>query len=260
MARNRMIKPEFWTSEQIVECSPITRLLFIGLWNFCDDGGNHVANIRTLKMEVFPGDEIGLDAVQVHIDELIKNELLVEYVSEGKNYWHVTGWHHQRIEKPTYKHPKFEEQLATSRRAVGESSTTPLAEEKRKEEKGNEANITNPKGLVVVNEADDTPAKPKKPDCPHQAIIDLYHEVLPMCPQVRNWTPARAAQLRARWNENPERQHLNYWRQFFEYVASCDFLVGKAGNTPFFADLEWIVKSANFTKIREGKYENRKVA
>ena len=31
-----------WTSEQIVECSPIARLLFIGMWNFCDDGGNHL--------------------------------------------------------------------------------------------------------------------------------------------------------------------------------------------------------------------------
>ena len=41
MARIRTIKPEFWTSEQVVDCSPTARLLFIGLWNFCDDGGVH---------------------------------------------------------------------------------------------------------------------------------------------------------------------------------------------------------------------------
>lgn len=123
-----------------------------------------------------------------------------------------------------------------------------------------EKNI-NPNGLIVVSNTDNQkPSRPDKPDCPHQKIIDLYHEVLPMCPQIRDWTPARATQLRARWNEVPERQNLDYWKRFFEYILTCDFLVGKAGTKPFFADLEWMTKSANFTKIREGKYENREVA
>ena len=45
-----------------------------------------------------------------------------------------------------------------------------------------------------------------KPNCPHQEIINLYHSILPMCPTVRDWTPARAASLKARWNENEDRQ------------------------------------------------------
>jgi hypothetical protein len=124
-------------------------------------------------------------------------------------------------------------------------------EEKRREE----LKPTTPDGVVAASGA----GKPEKPDCPHQEIIALYHEVLPQCPQVRDWTPARATQLRARWNEDDRRQNLGYWRKFFEYVAQCDFLVGKAHSSvkrPFFADLEWLVKSANFTKIREGKYDN----
>lgn len=117
------------------------------------------------------------------------------------------------------------------------------------------------KALVASQAADDLPSHPDdlpaKPNCPHQEIIDLYHEVLPQCPQIRDWTPARATQLRARWNEDPKRQNLTYWRQFFEYVRTCDFLVGRSGQKPFFADLEWMTKSGNFTKIREEKYANR---
>jgi len=94
-------------------------------------------------------------------------------------------------------------------------------------------------------------------NCPHQKIIDLYHEVLPMCPRIRDWTAARATQLRARWNEDKKRQNLEYWRGLFEYILSCNFLIGNSGNKPFFADLEWITKSKNFVKIREGKYEDR---
>ena len=44
MARIRSIKPQFWTSEQIADCSSNARLLFIGLWNFCDDCGVHPAS------------------------------------------------------------------------------------------------------------------------------------------------------------------------------------------------------------------------
>lgn len=108
MARIRTIKPEFWTSEQVMECSPIARLLFIGLWNFCDDGGNHPASAKTLKAEVFPGDDISAAQVQSMLAELSANGLVVFYEHAGKEYIHVTGWQHQKIEKPTYKHPKHE--------------------------------------------------------------------------------------------------------------------------------------------------------
>lgn len=109
MARIRTIKPEFWASEQVMECSTSARLLFVGMWNFCDDGGNHPASFKTLKAEVFPGDDITADAVQSMVGELIENGLVVEYEAAGKQYLHVTGWFHQKIDKPTIKHPAYKE-------------------------------------------------------------------------------------------------------------------------------------------------------
>lgn len=97
------------------------------------------------------------------------------------------------------------------------------------------------------------------PACPHAEIVALYHEILPMCPAIRAWTSSRQKKLRARWEETPERQNLDYWRRFFEYVAACDFLTGrsppKPGQKPFFATLDWMVNEENFAKIRERKYE-----
>lgn len=58
MARIRTIKPEFWTSEQVMNCSRDARLLFIGLWNFCDDYGRHPANSKQLKALIFPDDNL----------------------------------------------------------------------------------------------------------------------------------------------------------------------------------------------------------
>lgn len=123
MARIRTIKPEFWTSEQVMNCSPTARLLFIGLWNFCDDAGNHVASPKTIKANVFPGDDISSSDVQRLLAELSSNELIAYYSHENKDFLHVTGWHHQKIDKPTYKHPAFsEEKRLPTRRTLGEAS------------------------------------------------------------------------------------------------------------------------------------------
>lgn len=104
-------------------------------------------------------------------------------------------------------------------------------------------------------------AKPGTPATPHQEIIALYHEILPVCPTVREWNDTRKKYLQARWREKPERQSLEWWRKFFSYVAKSDFLTGKMpgrnNGPPFTADLEWLIKPSNFAKVIEGRYENR---
>lgn len=123
MARIRTIKPEFWSSEQIMDCSTNARLLFIGLWNFCDDGGNHPASARTIKAEIFPGDDIASADIQRMLDELSSNHLIVRYIAENKEFYHVTGWKHQKIDKPSYKYPPYsDDENKTIRRILDEDS------------------------------------------------------------------------------------------------------------------------------------------
>lgn len=100
MARIRSIKPEFWTSEQVMECSPNARLLFIGLWNFCDDSGRHPFAPKQIKALVFPADDFSSDDIAGMLDELSTNGLINVYVVEGKQYFEVDGWHHQKIDRP----------------------------------------------------------------------------------------------------------------------------------------------------------------
>jgi hypothetical protein len=103
------------------------------------------------------------------------------------------------------------------------------------------------------------------PDCPHEAIIAAYHEVLPELPRVRVWTAARKTHLRARWRERAEAGEyatladgLAYWRGFFEHVKRSAFLTGrKPGRTGlFFASLAWLVNAEKFAKVIEGDYDD----
>ncbi len=106
MARIRSIKPEFWSSEQVVECSLSARLLFVGMWNFCDDGGVHPASSKRLKMEVFPADDFTTEQVGVMVAELLDQGLVGEFEHEGVIYWFITGWKHQKIDRPNYRYPQ----------------------------------------------------------------------------------------------------------------------------------------------------------
>ena len=143
MARIRTVKPEFWTSEQVAECSTITRLLFIGMWNFCDDGGNHPASLKSLKMQIFPSDDIQLSEISNMVNELVKHELITQYTVNNKDYWHVLGWHHQKIDKPNYKHPKYihtDSQPFDNHSANDSQPFAPVRESKGMEGKGMELN------------------------------------------------------------------------------------------------------------------------
>lgn len=144
MARNRMIKPGFWTSEQLAECSRDARLIFVGLWTFCDDGGVHPASAKRVKMEVLPGDDVTVAQIQEWIDELIEQDLLRLFSHNGADFWYVTGWKHQKIERPTYSYPGphntecFVDAMANGRRSLDDHSTITQPEVKGSEVKGSE--------------------------------------------------------------------------------------------------------------------------
>lgn len=76
MARIRTIKPEFFTSEDIVGLSPFARLLFIATWCEADREGRLPWKTKTLKLRYFPGDSFDFDACA---RELVASRLVVLY-------------------------------------------------------------------------------------------------------------------------------------------------------------------------------------
>lgn len=76
MARIRTIKPEFFTSEDIVSLSPMARLLYISTWCEADKEGRLIWKPRTFKLRYFPGDSCDIEAL---CDELVASGLVVLY-------------------------------------------------------------------------------------------------------------------------------------------------------------------------------------
>ena len=70
-------------------------------------------------MEIFPGDDITSTDIRRMLDELKENNLIIEYQIDTASYIQVTGWHHQKIDRPSYKYPPPTE---TIRRALVDRS------------------------------------------------------------------------------------------------------------------------------------------
>lgn len=87
MARIRTIKPEFFTSEDIVDLTPLARIFFIALWCEADREGRLKWKPRTLKMRYLPADDCDVDILA---QELIDGGLVVVY-ADGK-YAEIPGF------------------------------------------------------------------------------------------------------------------------------------------------------------------------
>jgi uncharacterized protein YdaU (DUF1376 family) len=106
----------------------------------------------------------------------------------------------------------------------------------------------------------------KIPPCPHDEIINLYHNILPELPKVVTWNKTREGYLRQVWKQlfiefecKDKEEGLDFFKtQFFPHIKESKFLMGKVHSkdrSPFQATLEWVLKPNNFVKIIEGKYK-----
>ena len=141
MARNRMIKPEFWTNEKVISCSIPARLLFIGLWNFSDDSGGAHGRLRELKMKIYPADDFTADDIHGMLTELSVNRLITIYDVDGEPYIQIIGWHHQTINRPTSSHLPPPEQGRSLNHHGALSEDSRPKERIRKERKGREDEV-----------------------------------------------------------------------------------------------------------------------
>ena len=82
MSRIRSVHPGLWTDEQFVSLSAFARLLVIGLWNECDDGGTFEWKPITLKMRLLPADNVDVASLLAEIEDA---GIAIRYEIEGKS-------------------------------------------------------------------------------------------------------------------------------------------------------------------------------
>lgn len=281
MARARNIKPGFFRNADLVELPYEVRLLFIGLWTVADRRGRLEDRPKQIKMELFPADDININDA---LDSLASIGLIHRYEAAGVKCIEVVNFEkHQNPHKAEQESalPDRGGNIASTVNARCKHGASTVQAQDDEQPKQLDAGLI-PDSLLLIPEEDMAetgvaafvpPSAPADANgvqtsqpvdaCPHQAIVALFNELLPSACQIRDWTPGRQQLLRTRWREDIKRQDLAWWRRFFGYVGQSDFLMGRSaapGRKPFLLDIEWLLKSSNFTKVREGKYHEVEVA
>ncbi len=127
MPRIRTIKPQFWLDENLGKLPRDVRLLYIGLWNLCDDTGVFEYRPERIKVQLFPYDiDLTGDTVLSWLEQLCKTGDVLKFGSNGYSYGFIpTFSKHQEIKKPSkWTYAKIPSELLTRPPLVSHQSLT----------------------------------------------------------------------------------------------------------------------------------------
>lgn len=149
MARIRTIKPEFFTSEDIVALSPLARLLYVAIWLEADREGRLQWRPKTLKMRYLPADDC--DVLKL-ATELVDAGLVVPYEANGVQLAEVpTFTRHQVInnrETPSALPARVTDAPATREARVTDAPARVKAEGKEGKEGKGESRVPRAKSTL----------------------------------------------------------------------------------------------------------------
>src|SRR5450830_626348 len=193
-----IVDPDFfehWRTRMLVDAlgdDEMAPMYVMRLWAHCQSrrairfDSMPSAGIKALCR--FKGDAVTLESALVEagfitrdcdaIDILKWADHNAKLISNWKNG--ATGGRPKKTEEEPNDNPNGTQEEPGENQS--ETHSDPIGGEEIRED----LKPTTPDGVVAASDA----GKPAKPDCPHQEIIALYHEVLPMCPRIRE--PASA--------------------------------------------------------------------
>ena len=246
MSRIRSIHPGLWTDEVFVSLGSFARLLFMGMWNECDDKGTFPWSPLQMKMRILPADNVDAGALMA---ELEAAGCIMKYEIAGKAFGAVRNFaKFQRPKAPNDIHPATPEALVFAGHEPVEAVTDtpevpkdfPNASEKPpqmeegEEEEGEEE--VSPDG-----------------DCASDDALTIDHvfdhwnaEIAPLGKKpVRKRNPERRQLVKARIGQNG----LDEFLEVFANIRASPFLLEAKG-----LQFDWFMKKQNFTKVLEGNY------
>lgn len=264
MARIRTIKPSFWSDEDLSEVSAETALLAIGLLNHADDEGYFKAHPGLVRAAVFPIRET-TETVSQMMETLENTGYIVIFTgTDGKAYGYIKNFSkHQKINRPNpseYKHLiQFTDDSLSDHGTISDQSLPEgkgRGKERNKEGRGREGGGVGGDFTTADVRTTEEQKPPARQPCPHQKIIDLYHDTLPTLKPVGALTSKQADELDKRWSNGMGK--IDSWKVYFDDVAHSKFLLGEKdpppGRRKFKADFNFLIRKETITKTQAGDY------
>jgi len=208
MARIRTIKPKFWDDAKIGKISRDARLLYVGMWTFCDDAGTIIADPIWLKSKIFPYDQIQLQQFNKFCKELLINGFISLFSYKEEEFYYLPNFsRHQVINRPNFEElnvPKefiYNELQKNTEQSVNNHGTISagIGEDKEKDNKKE----------ILSNESI---KKKAASAATHERKEAFYHSLIPYADKYGKemlraffdyWSEMNASQTKMRFEKQP---------------------------------------------------------
>jgi len=259
MGKIRIIKPDFYVSDQVVNCSLLARYLFIGMWVFADDNGVIPDSAKRLKSLVLPGDDIPIKEIFKAVEELILAKLVEKYEVNFNSYLRITGFKkHQYIQRPHYKYPLSNMDESNFLHSLNTAKTNTMHSPScvgngNGNNNGNNNKNGNGNGNVNLQPTSTTISN----------ISFLWNELLPELPKVERISDKRSHKMshiielvKKENNYQNDDEIKRFFREFFISIKKSDFLMGRSSSDgkKFNTTIDFVFDEDHFMKIIEGSY------
>lgn len=251
MARIRSVHPALFTDEAWVSCSPLARILYIGLWTDADDQGLFEWKPLQIKMRLLPGDMAEAGGL---LAELEAANLIRPYEVGDARFGAIKNFRKfQRPQKPNAIHPlpeniaEYVGLSATDPEPVADHSPTTPVIAPQMEDGGGEG-----------EEKDIPPdggCRPKPDPLPVREAFDRWNDVARQfrLPVAKSLDARRRKQIRARLAD----AGIAGWGEALDAVAASRMCRGE-NDRGWRADLDFVCQPKSFNKLREGAYGDAK--
>lgn len=105
----------------------------------------------------------------------------------------------------------------------------------------------------MCSDSDESEPPPEPKKINYQQITDMYNNICKSFSSVKALSEARKKAIKARFNT----YSLEDFKTVFEKAEASDFLKG-GNDRSWAASFDWLIKDANFAKVLDGNYDNRK--
>ncbi len=104
------------------------------------------------------------------------------------------------------------------------------------------------------NQEHDAPEQEQKPSTAiYEAILTLFHRILPELPPVVNLQPEHIREIEARIREDPTRREVTWWERYFRSIRDYPCAMGK-GSSGWKAYFGWLVSEKGMRKVLSGAF------
>ena len=183
------------------------------------------------------------DTLEIHDWEDYAGKLIEQRISERERS------RKRRAKKS--KKPEDDQQTTGGRPADDQQTTAGRVEKSRVDKSRVDKEIKDSKGDKPPEEPADENSK--REAVPYKKIQEIFIETCPSFSKIMAINGQRKKAVGARWNEHKD---IEVFKALFEKAEASSFMKGR-NERNWTADFDWMMKPTNFSKVLEGRYDDK---